>query len=272
MRLRTLILVGIVCMTSACSEAAFDGSQPQQTGTLSVQMESEISVDNATKAVSGTPDFKIEIYKYASQGLVRLYRDTYENTVDKKIALNAADYMVHARHGDSLGVGFTAIYYAARANLTVHPQTDEVVRLEAKMANAKVAVKYGDNLKYDWPEYYAKVKCTTKGGRKRNLQFSQTETRAGYMPSGQFVVELYIKVGEDWMYYHSPEMTINPNDFVTFNVETEKANGTLNLTATVDNGVDVIEKSYELSSAWLPKDAPVIKTVFAITNAPLLLG
>ena len=118
MRLRTLILVGIVCMTSACSEAAFDGSQPQHTGTLSVQMESEICVDNATKAVSGTPDvkdFKIEIYKYASQGLVRLYRDTYENTVDKKIALNAADYMVHARHGDSLGVGFTAIYYAARA-------------------------------------------------------------------------------------------------------------------------------------------------------------
>ena len=259
-----MILVGIVCMTSACSEAAFDGSQPQQTGTLSVQMESEICVDNATKAVSGTPDvkdFKIEIYKYASQGLVRLYRDTYENTVDKKIALNAADYMVHARYGDSLGVGFTAIYYAARANLTVHPQTDEVVRLEAKMANAKVAVRYGDNLKYDWPEYYAKVKCTTKGGRKRSLQFSQTETRAGYMPSGQFVVELYIKVGEDWMYYHSPEMTINPNDFVTFNVETEKANGTLNLTATVDNGVDVIEKSYELSSAWLPKDAPVIKTL-----------
>ena len=264
-----MILVGIVSIASACTETTFEGPQPQQTGTLSVQIEPEINVNNATKAVSGTPDvkdFKIEIYKYASQGLVRLYRDTYENTVDKKIALNAADYMVHARYGDSLGVGFTAIYYAARANLTVHPQTDEVVRLEAKMANAKVAVKYGDNLKYDWPEYYAKVKCTTKGGRKRNLQFSQTETRSGYMPSGQFVVELYIKVGEDWMYYHSPEMTINPNDFVTFNVETEKANGTLNLTATVDNGVDVIEKSYELSSAWLPKDAPVIKTLDANGN------
>lgn len=264
-----MILVGIVSIASACTETTLEGPQPQQTGTLSVQIEPEINVNNATKAVSGTPDvkdFKIEIYKYASQGLVRLYRDTYENTVDKKIALNAADYMVHARYGDSLGVGFTAIYYAARANLTVHPQTDEVVRLEAKMANAKVAVRYGDNLKYDWPEYYAKVKCTTKGGRKRNLQFSQTETRAGYMPSGQFVVELYIKVGEDWMYYHSPEMTINPNDFVTFNVETEKANGTLNLTATVDNGVDVIEKSYELSSAWLPKDAPVINTLDANGN------
>lgn len=264
-----MILVGIVSIASACSETVFEGPQPQQTGTLSVQIEPEIYVNNATKAVSAGPDvneFKIEIYKYVSQGLIRLYRDTYENTVDKKIALNAADYMVHARHGDSLGVGFNAIYYAAQANLTVHPQTDEVVRLEAKMANAKVAVNYGDNLKFDWPEYYVKVKTTTKGGRKRSLQFSKTETRAGYMPAGQFVVELYIKVGEDWMYYHSPEMTINPNDFVTFNVETEKANGNLSLTATVDNGVDVIEKSYELSSDWLPKDAPVIKTFDANGN------
>lgn len=269
MRLRTLILVGIVCMTSACSEAAFDGSQPQQTGTLSVQMESEICVDNATKAVSGTPDvkdFKIEIYKYASQGLVRLYRDTYENTVDKKIALNAADYMVHARYGDSLGVGFNAIYYAAQANLTVHPQTDEVVRLEAKMANAKVAVVYGENLKYDWPEYYVKVKSTTKGGRKRTLQFAQTETRTGYMPAGQFVVELYLKVGDEWMYYHTPEITVKPNDFITFNVDTDRADGDVTLSARIDDGVDLIEKSFEVSSSWLPKDAPVIKTFDADGN------
>jgi hypothetical protein len=176
MRLRTLILVAIVSIVSACAEKPFEVEQPQETCTLSIQIEPEICVGNATKAVSGGPDvneFKVEIYKYADQGLLRLYRDSYENTVGKQISLNAADYMVHARHGDSLGVGFNAIYYAAQANLTVHPQTNEVVRLEAKMANAKVAVVYGDDLKYDWPEYYAKVKCTTKGGRKRSLQFSQ---------------------------------------------------------------------------------------------------
>ena len=263
MRLRTLILVGIVCIASACSEKPFEANQPQETGTISVQIEPEIYVNNATKAVSTGPDvneFKVEIYKYADQGLLRLYRDTYENTVGKQISLNAADYMVHARHGDSLGVGFNAIYYAAQANLTVHPQTDEVVRLEAKMANAKVAVVYGDDLKYDWPEYYAKVKCTTKGGRKRSLQFSQNETRAGYMPAGQFVVELYIKVGEDWMYYHTPEMAVQPNDFITFNVDTEKADGSVTLSATIDNGVEVVEKNVEVSSGWLPKDAPVINT------------
>lgn len=259
-----MILVAIVSIVSACAEKPFEVEQPQETGTLSIQIEPEIRVDNATKAVSGSPDvneFKVEIYKYANQGLLRLYRDSYENTVGKQISLNAADYMVHARHGDSLGVGFNAIYYAAQANLTVHPQTNEVVRLEAKMANAKVAVVYGDDLKYDWPEYYAKVKCTTKGGRKRSLQFSQNETRAGYMPAGQFVVELYIKVGEDWMYYHTPEMAVQPNDFITFNVDTEKADGSVTLSATIDNGVEVVEKNVEVSSGWLPKDAPVINTV-----------
>ena len=259
-----MILVAIVSIVSACAEKPFEVEQPQETGTLSIQIEPEIHVDNATKAVSGSPDvneFKVEIYKYADQGLLRLYRDSYENTVGKQISLNAADYMVHARHGDSLGVGFNAIYYAAQANLTVHPQTNEVVRLEAKMANAKVAVVYGDDLKYDWPEYYAKVKCTTKGGRKRSLQFSQNETRAGYMPAGQFVVELYIKVGEDWMYYHTPEMVVQPNDFITFNVDTEKADGSVNLSATIDNGVEVVEKNVEVSSGWLPKDVPVINTV-----------
>lgn len=264
MRLRTLILVAFVSIVSACAEKPFEVEQPQETGTLSIQIEPEIRVDNATKAVSGSPDvneFKVEIYKYANQGLLRLYRDSYENTVGKQISLNAADYMVHARHGDSLGVGFNAIYYAAQANLTVHPQTNEVVRLEAKMANAKVAVVYGDDLKYDWTEYYAKVKCTTKGGRKRSLQFSQNETRAGYMPAGQFVVELYIKVGEDWMYYHTPEMAVQPNDFITFNVDTEKADGSVTLSATIDNGVEVVEKNVEVSSGWLPKDAPVINTV-----------
>ena len=269
MRLRTLILVGIVCVASACSEKPFGADQPQENGTISVQIEPEIYVNNATKAVSAGPDvneFKVEIYKYVDQGLLRLYRDTYENTVGKQISLNAADYMVHARHGDSLGVGFNAIYYAAQANLTVHPQTNEVVHLEAKMGNAKVAVEYGDDLNYDWPEYYAKVKCTTKGGRKRSLQFSQTETRAGYMPAGQFVLELYVKVGEDWMYYHTDEMAVLPNDFITFKVDTEKADGNLTLSARVDNGVEVVEKNIEVSSSWLSKDAPVVNTLDANGN------
>lgn len=264
MRLRTLILVCSAISFSACSLNTLNEPQVEETGTLSIELQPEIVVQAKSGTNQTGPDkneFKIEIYKHTSTGLLRLYRDTYENTVGQKITLNAADYTVHARHGDSLGVGFNSIYYAAEAVLPVRPQTDETVMLEAKMACAKVAVVYGDNLMYDWPEFYARVKSTTKGGRKRNLIFSQTETRAGYMPAGSFVVELYVKVGEDWMYYHTPEMLVQPNDFITFNINTEKADGDVALSARIDNGVEVIEKNFEVSSNWLPKDAPVINTL-----------
>jgi hypothetical protein len=261
MRLRTLILVGSVLFASACAKTSFDEVAPQGEGSISIQLAPEIEVKSETKAMAGGPDkneFKIEIYKYTSSDLVRLYRDSYANTVGQKIKLNSAPYKIHARHGDSLAAGFNSIYYAGQAIVNVRPQTDESVTIEAKMANVKVAVEYGDNLKYDWPEYYAKVKSTTPCGRKRNLQFSQNEKRAGYLPHGNFVVELYVKIGEEWKYYHSPQMEALPNDFITFKVDTEKAESDAVLTARIDRDLEVIEKSLMMSSDWLPKDAPAI--------------
>ena len=204
MRLRTLILVCSMLSAAACSKAPFEEDRPQEEGCISIQMNSEIEVRSGTKNVVGGPDkneFKVEIYKYTGSDLVRLYRDTYANTVGQKIKLNAAPYKVHARHGDSLAAGFNAIYYAGQALVHVRPQSDETVSIEAKMANVKVAVEYGDNVLYDWPEFYAKVKCTTTCGRKRSLQFSQTEKRAGYVPNGNLTVELYVKTGTDYLFY-----------------------------------------------------------------------
>lgn len=261
MRLRTLILVCSGLLAAACAKTSFEENVPQEEGSISIQLAPEIEVKSETKAMAGGPDkneFKIEIYKYTSSDLVRLYRDSYANTVGQKIKLNSAPYKIHARHGDSLAAGFNSIYYAGQAIVNVRPQTDESVTIEAKMANVKVAVEYGDNLKYDWPEYYVKVKSTTPCGRKRNLQFSQTEKRAGYLPHGNFVVELYVKIGEEWKYYHSPQMEALPNDFITFKVNTEKAESDAVLTARIDRDLEVIEKSLMMSSDWLPKDAPVI--------------
>ena len=263
MRLRTLILVfSAMLMASACSTSRLEESEPDQVGYVSVELAPEIVVSRDTKAAVYGPDvndFTIEFFKYTDSGLLRLYRDTYANTVGQKIPFNAADYKVHARHGDSLGVGFNAAYYAVEQTFPVRPQTEETINLEAKFANVKVAVEYGDNLKFDWEEFYVKVKCTTKGGRKRHLQFSQTETRAGYLPAGAFVVELYIKVNGEWMYYHSPELDAQPADFITFNIETEKAQSQVKIIARIDDGLDVLEKSIDVSSSWLPQDAPSIR-------------
>lgn len=256
-----MILVGSGLLAAACAKTSFEENVPQEEGSISIQLAPEIEVKSETKAMAGGPDkneFKIEIYKYTSSDLVRLYRDSYANTVGQKIKLNSAHYKIHARHGDSLAAGFNSIYYAGQAIVNVRPQTDESVTIEAKMANVKVAVEYGDNLKYDWPEYYVKVKSTTPCGRKRNLQFSQNEKRAGYLPHGNFVVELYVKIGEEWKYYHSPQMEALPNDFITFKVNTEKAESDAVLTARIDRDLEVIEKSLMMSSDWLPKDAPAI--------------
>ena len=263
MRLRTAILVfSAMLMASACSTSRLEESESDQVGYVSVELAPEIVVTGDTKAAVYGPDvndFTIEFFKYTGSGLLRLYRDTYANTVGQKIPFNAADYKVHARYGDSLGVGFNAAYYAVEQTFPVRPQTEETINLEAKFANVKVAVDYGENLKFDWGEFYAKVKCTTRGGRKRNLQFSQTETRAGYLPAGTFVVELYIMVNGEWMYYHSPELDAKPADFITFKIETEKAQSQVNIIARIDDGLEVLEKSYDLSSSWLPQDAPSIK-------------
>ena len=263
MRLRTAILVfSAMLMASACSTSRLEESESDQVGYVSVELAPEIVVTGDTKAAVYGPDvndFTIEFFKYTGSGLLRLYRDTYANTVGQKIPFNAADYKVHARYGDSLGVGFNAAYYAVEQTFPVRPQTEETINLEAKFANVKVAVEYGDNLKFDWEEFYVKVKCTTKGGRKRHLQFSQTETRAGYLPAGAFVVELYIKVNGEWMYYHSPELDAQPADFITFNIETEKAQSQVKIIARIDDGLDVLEKSIDVSSSWLPQDAPSIR-------------
>lgn len=264
MRLRTLILVfHMLLVVSACSTfVPYEEETLSDFGFVSVELASDIVVSRDTKAAAASPDvneFKIEIYKYTDSGLLRLYRDTYENTVGQTIRLNAADYKIQARYGDSLAVGFNSIYYAAEQNFPVRPQTNETVKLEAKVANVKVAVEYGENLKYDWPEYYAKVKCVTKGGKKRNLQFEQNETRSGYVPAGTLTVELYLKVNGEWLYYKSPEISALPSDFITFRLDVERAQSDMTITALIDRDLETIEKTYEVSSNWLPQDTPSIK-------------
>lgn len=264
MRLRTLILIFVVLLaTMACSTIIpYEEENLNDFGFVSVELESDIVVSQGTKAAPVLPnvnDFKIEIYKYTESGLLRLYRDTYENTVGQKIRLNAADYKIQARYGDSLAVGFNSIYYSAEQDCPVRPQTDETVSLEAKIANVKVAVEYGENLRYDWPEYYAKVKSVTKGGKKRSLQFDQNETRSGYLPAGTLTVELYLKIDGEWLYYKSPEINALPSDFITFRMDVERAQSDMTITALIDRDLETIEKTYEVSSNWLPQDAPSIK-------------
>ena len=65
---------------------------------------------------------KVEIFKMTETGQVRLYKDTYENTLGKRILLNCADYRLMASHGDSLAAGFDKPYFRGITDFTLAPQ------------------------------------------------------------------------------------------------------------------------------------------------------
>ena len=133
-------------------------------------------------AVPEIGSLKVEVFKWTEKGQKRLYRDTYANTLGKKISLNCADYRLLASYGDSLATGFDKAYFEGIADFSLSPQESQVVETVVKVSNVRASLIFGENLVYDYPEFYAVVKSVTKGGKKRTLKFYSDETRAGFVP------------------------------------------------------------------------------------------
>ena len=196
-------------------------------------------------------DFMVEIYSSAG---IRLYRDTYANSSGKSILLNSGEYRLLAQHGDSAGVGFSSVWFAADCNFQVRPQTAETVEAVARMAKVKAAVKYGPQIALNYSDFYVEL----VGEGSKPLTFSKDETRAGYMPAGTITPLVYATVDGELKYFKASPCECAPGDFVTFNVDTKPLIGSLAVSVIIDNGVELIEKELTLSSGLLPKDAPSI--------------
>lgn len=178
--------------------------------------------------------FWVEIYKKVTDGMdsgIRLYRKQYVEAKNDRILLNAGEYYLRAKHGDSLGVGFTKPFYMAEKEFTVRPQTVEKVAATAALANVKVSVNFGDNFKEYYPDYYVRVRHT-EPKIKSVLKFKKDETRSGYIHHGEIVLEVCadFKGDGNWKYYVLEEMDsngdgrteplkYNPNDHITFNID-----------------------------------------------------
>lgn len=213
----------------------------QEQGSLSL----ELSVDSGaviTRNGAGEQSqsdldldqFWVEIYKKASDGMesgLRLYRKQYAEAKNDLILLNAGDYYLRAKLGDSLGVGFTKPFYMAEEEFTVHPQTKEYISACAALANVKVSVNFGDNFKEYYPDYYVRVRHT-EAKIKSALKFKKDETRSGYIHHGQIVLEVCadFKGDGNWRYFVLEEVDMDgdgmleplmfhPNDHITFNID-----------------------------------------------------
>lgn len=267
MRRTGFILAGFAIFLSACTEEQLAVPSAEAQGEVVITLSSDESTTavpamraEGGDASSGTElpdidDFEVEIYSLSSGW--RLYRDTYANTVGKKIALNAGEYRLLAQHGDSLGIGFNSIWYAADTQFTVHGQTTEEISAVAKMSKVKVAIEYGPNLMQKYSQYHSRVRLD--GSSSRYLRFEKDETRAGYLPAGSLGYEFYVNVEGDWMYYPAAPVECSPNDFITFHVELDLGSGSLKVvTVRVDDSMEEVLKEETIPAEAAPKDPPAI--------------
>ena len=259
MRRIGLIISIVAFVVSACSKETeiSDGGAAGQKGEVIISLTSVDDHKNVTpvKSTVDAPEteaFKIEIFN--SKG-TRLFRDTYGNAAGTKIPLNAGDYRLLASYGDSLAVGFDAIYFAADQNFTVRPQTAETINATAKMANVKIAVNFGDNLCLNYPEHYAAVRHPEL---EEYLQFDADETRPGYIPGGDLVLEIYAKEDGTWKYFQADPMACAPNDFVTFNVDIDTRSGDLKVGISIDDSVEEVNKEIVIPADKADKAAPAV--------------
>ena len=265
MRRTGFVLAGLAILFSACSEelSAPDGGVKGEV-MISLSSSGETNAVPALRAdgtqsasVTDLPDineFEVEIYN--SRG-IRLYRDSYANTAGKKIALNAGEYRLLAQHGDSTGIGFNSIWYAADELFSVRGQTEEEIAAVAKMSKVKVAIEYGTNLRLQYNQYHSRVRLD--GSSRRYLKFEKDESRPGYFPAGNLGYEFYAMVDGEWKYFPAGPVECHPNDFITFHVELDLGSGSLEVvTVKVDGEMEEVVKEETIPAEAAPKDPPVI--------------
>lgn len=258
---RLRFIPALLVILSACSERIIEQipSVSDEVGTLSIALSSDMQTENiGTKADADEPsldDFRVAIYKATDK--VRLYNDSYANTVGKEIKLNAGDYRLVAQHGDTLGCGFNKAYYLADKAFAINAGVNTVEAV-AKLANVKLAVNYHQTIKENYSDFYAIVRHNTHKGK--SVRFGKNETRCGYIPGGEVVLEVYAVVDDAGTekYFKTEPMTYAPNDFVTFTITTDSREGSLVININVDTSTEDKTETVEIPATTVPQDAPSI--------------
>lgn len=281
-----LVLTGVLVLVGCAREL---NSAPDTAGSGSIRIDLSRDARNtiaSTKApgmleeaeLPPVDDFEVEIYNASN---IRLYRKNYAEAKGETIRLNAGTYRLVAHHGDTLGAGFGKAYFLADQLFTVHGYVEnggepDRVAATAKLANVKVAVSYGENLRTSYADYRAVVRHNRYTGKQVN--FSKDETRAGYMPGGELYLEVYADRGADAGgigYFKTEPVAYDPNDFVTFQIETGERYGDLLVNITVDREVEEFQESVTIPASALPSDPPVFshrETVADSYDYPVVIG
>lgn len=254
---RTFFLSGLLTVAlTACQETSIGDAGQAGAGEVEIALTSTespglLSTRSEEEELPDVSDFIVEIYSASG---IRLYRDTYANSSGKTILLNSGEYRLLAQHGDSAGVGFNSVWFAADRQFTVRPQTHETVEAVARMSKVKVAVEYGPQISLDYSEFYVEITSDVS----EPLTFSKDETRAGYMPAATLTPLVYAVVDGELKYYRAASVECSPNDFVTFSIDTKPLESSMNVSVSIDRGTETIVKDLTIPSDMMPKDGPQV--------------
>lgn len=230
--------------TSAVKSAATDGTASEATGKLSLN----------------TDDFTFELFNSAG---ARFKRWRYGEIKDKNVPLNVGTFKAKAYYGDSLATGFDALFFSGTSSFKVEGQTHTSVAVTCKMANVKVAVEWGENIRA-LADYYVKI---SREGKKGSLMFTKDETRCGYIPQGDLQLEITLVDKQGNKRVYTPKaVACASNDFITFTIDIkevpqESEDGELSVSIKLVSDTEDKNETIVVPATLVSKAAPTLDVV-----------
>ena len=245
------ILMCLVLLAVSCSPVIQDDfSVPQGEVVIKLEQDHQTTATKTAEALPEVGEFIVEVTETSSGRL--FYKKKYSDAMDQTLLLNQGEHRLFAYYGDPKGIGFNSCYYVADQLFDVKPNSVNNIDAVARLANVKVAVNFGQGLAYDYSEYYAEVVAANRG----KLVFTKKETRHGYAPAGDLSLVLYVYVQDKWMCYKTEPVTCQGNDFITFNVDTERYGELAGIQVVVSNETEEVVKDIKVPGEAAPQDAP----------------
>lgn len=231
------------------------------------KVKSELAADY----IPEVDDFTVEVFKQEGSKDKRLYRDTYPNSKDKAIKLNAGSYYMLAYHGNALGVGFGKeyAYFQAKEPFQISANQRKVsVSATAKLYNVKVAMNYGADLLKDYPDFLITL-ATDMAGAKGKLSYTKDDAaKEGFIPAGTLTFTLFQdksqvnatpdENGNIRVTAFQKTITVEPNDFITLTVNTKPAEGKLTVDIEIDKETETVTDNVEINSTYVSTEAPIV--------------
>ena len=267
-----------VCLMTAllfsCKTSDVEGIEGTTEVTFSLATDGthhKVKSELAADYIPEVDDFTVEVFKQEGSKDKRLYRDTYPNSKDKAIKLNAGSYYMLAYHGNALGVGFGKeyAYFQAKEPFQISKDQRKVsVSATAKLYNVKVAMNYGADLLKDYPNFLITL-ATDKEGAKGKLSYTKDDAaKEGFIPAGTLTFTLFQdksqvdatpdENGNIKVTAFQKTITVEPNDLITLTVNTKPAEGKLTVGIEIDKETETVTDNVEINSTYVSTEAPIV--------------